>query len=232
MAEVSARLAATLAAGDQALIVFASKEESKEKEDPSDQENNQQIGIAEAEVKELPKLFSISEGYPAFVRRYGEDRVVQLHGSMKAEDKQQSLDAMKSGQADILCATTAAEVGLNIPRLRLVIIMNPERLGLVTMHQLRGRGARNGGDAWCMLVADKKRLKPDALDRLSALCKTTDGFRLAEMDFALRGMGDLDYEAISQNGKHTDFLLPPRAAALQYDHFQTASAMLQLLAGN
>lgn len=214
MAAVSDRLAAVLAAGDQALIVFASKEE---KADPE-------------ENKDLPKLFAISEGFPTFVSRYGEGRVVQLHGSMKAEDKQSSLDAMKNGEADILCATTAAEVGLNIPRLRLVIIMNPERLGLVTMHQLRGRGARNGGDAWCMLVADKERLKPESLERLDALCTTTDGFRLAEMDFALRGMGDLDYEALTQNGKHTDFLLPPRAASLQYDHFQTASTMLQLMA--
>lgn len=234
MDEVSARMAATLAAGDQVLIVFASKEKEGTGTHNATPDNGQaqQIGQSETEAAEPPKLFSISEGFPAFARRYGEDRVVQLHGSMKAEDKQQSLDAMKSGQADVLCATTAAEVGLNIPRLRLVIIMNPERLGLVTMHQLRGRGARNGGDAWCMLVADKKRLKSDALDRLSALCKTTDGFRLAEMDFALRGMGDLDYEAISQNGKHTDFLLPPRAAALQYDHFQTASSMLKLLADN
>lgn len=213
MAAVSERLAVTLAAGDQALIVFASKEDKASTE----------------ENKDLPKLFAISEGFPTFVSRYGEGRVVQLHGSMKAEDKQLSLDAMKNGEADILCATTAAEVGLNIPRLRLVIIMNPERLGLVTMHQLRGRGARTGGDAWCMLVADKERLKPESLERLDALCTTTDGFRLAEMDFALRGMGDLDYEALTQNGKHTDFLLPPRAASLQYEHFQNASTMLQFL---
>lgn len=216
MSAVTERLNATLESGDQALIVFASKEDS---------------GKTVEGEKELPKLFSISEGFPAFVKRFGEGRVVQLHGSMKADDKQQSLDAMKSGQADVLCATTAAEVGLNIPKLRLVIIMNPERLGLVTMHQLRGRGARKGGDAWCMLVADKGKLKPESIERLNALCSTADGFRLAEMDFALRGMGDLDYDALVQNGKHTDFLLPPRAASLQYEHFQTASSMLKVLAG-
>ena len=116
---------------------------------------------------------------------------------------------MKNDEADILVSTTAAEVGLNIPKLERVLIINPERLGLSTLHQLRGRVARKGGRGYCDLYLPKA-VSDESQERLRILIETADGFELSQKDLELRGGGDVRGSGNKQSGQH-NVLLPGRA---------------------
>ena len=115
-------------------------------------------------------------------------RVAMLHGQMKGVQKEQVMTEFAAGQADILVATTVIEVGVDVPNATLMVIEDADRFGLSQLHQLRGRVGRGGAKSYCILLSQNKN--PDTLARLKALCKTTDGFRIAEEDLALRGPGD------------------------------------------
>ncbi len=91
-----------------------------------------------------------------------------------------------SGEIQILVATTVVEVGIDVPNATVMVIEHPERFGLAQLHQLRGRVGRGGNASHCILLADGK-VPP----RLKAFAATIDGFKIAELDLAERGMGDL-----------------------------------------
>ena len=115
-------------------------------------------------------------------------RVAMLHGQLKGAQKEQIMSAFAAGQADILVATTVIEVGVDVPNATLMVIEDADRFGLSQLHQLRGRVGRGSGKSYCILLSQNKN--PETNARLKALCKTTDGFRIAEEDLALRGPGD------------------------------------------
>lgn len=115
-------------------------------------------------------------------------RVGLLHGQMKGADKEAIMAAFAAGDLDILVATTVIEVGVDVPNATLMVIENAERFGLSQLHQLRGRVGRGDAKSYCVLFTDQKN--PETLQRLQALCKTNDGFRIAEEDLSLRGPGD------------------------------------------
>lgn len=115
-------------------------------------------------------------------------RVLCVHGRMKPKKKDAVMAAFANGEADVLVSTTVIEVGVDIPNAALMVIENAERFGLSQLHQLRGRVGRGGHKSYCILVSDAKN--PETTARLSALCKTNDGFKLAEEDLRLRGPGD------------------------------------------
>ena len=115
-------------------------------------------------------------------------RVGLLHGRMKGAEKDGILAAFAAGQYDILVATTVVEVGVDVPNATLIVVENAERFGLSQLHQLRGRVGRGQAQSYCVLVSDTKNEL--TRQRLQALCKTTDGFQIAEQDLALRGPGD------------------------------------------
>ena len=119
---------------------------------------------------------------------FPELRVGLLHGQMKGRDKEAVLAAFAAGEYDILVSTTVVEVGVDVPNATLMVIENAERFGLSQLHQLRGRVGRGRAQSYCVLVSDTKN--PDTRRRLQALCKTNDGFKIAEEDLALRGPGD------------------------------------------
>lgn len=116
-------------------------------------------------------------------------QVALLHGQMKRQEKEAVMASFSRGEIQILVATTVIEVGIDIPNANLIVIENADRFGLSQLHQLRGRVGRSGIKSYCVLVSDNKN--PDTRQRLKALCKTQDGFAIAEADLALRGPGDL-----------------------------------------
>ena len=115
-------------------------------------------------------------------------RIALLHGQMKGAQKEQVMAEFAAGGADVLVATTVIEVGVDVPNATLMVIEDADRFGLSQLHQLRGRVGRGGAKSFCILLSQNKN--PDTQARLKALCKTTDGFKIAEEDLAMRGPGD------------------------------------------
>ncbi|HET7843984.1 MAG TPA: ATP-dependent DNA helicase RecG [Xanthomonadales bacterium] len=117
-------------------------------------------------------------------------RVGLVHGRMKPKEKQAAMDAFASGETALLVATTVIEVGVDVPNASLMVIDDADRLGLSQLHQLRGRVGRGTAASSCVLLYGPT-LSQLARERLAVLRETTDGFRIAEKDLALRGPGEL-----------------------------------------
>ncbi len=113
-----------------------------------------------------------------------------VHGRMKAAEKQAIMDQFKQGELHLLVATTVIEVGVDVPNSSLMVIENPERLGLAQLHQLRGRVGRGAVASHCVLMY-KTPLSKTATKRLAVLRESNDGFVIAEKDLQIRGPGEL-----------------------------------------
>ena len=135
-------------------------------------------------------------------------RIALLHGQMKASEKEEAMASFARGEAEVMVATTVIEVGVDVPNATLIVIEDADRFGLSQLHQLRGRVGRGKAKSFCILTSRNKN--PETLQRLKALCKTTDGFKIAEEDLALRGPGD--FFGSRQSGLPTF-----RVANLSYD---------------
>ncbi len=128
---------------------------------------------------------------------FKEFNVGLLHGRMSPEEKEAVMQQFKSGQMQLLIATTVIEVGVDVPNASIMIIENAERFGLTQLHQLRGRVGRGEKESLCILICDTP-LSPEAKMRIDTLCQTNDGFRIAEVDMQLRGPGE--YLGVRQHG--------------------------------
>ena len=117
-------------------------------------------------------------------------KVGLVHGRLKSEQKQMVMDKFKSNELDILVATTVIEVGVDVPNASLMVIENPERLGLSQLHQLRGRVGRGSVESHCVLLYQQP-LSNNAKSRIQVMRDTNDGFVIAEEDLKLRGPGEL-----------------------------------------
>ena len=115
-------------------------------------------------------------------------RIALLHGQMKGAEKEATMASFARGEADVMVATTVIEVGVDVPNATLMVIEDADRFGLSQLHQLRGRVGRGKAKSYCILTTHNRN--PETLQRLKALCKTTDGFKIAEEDLRLRGPGD------------------------------------------
>ena len=135
-------------------------------------------------------------------------RIALLHGQMKAAEKEAAMASFARGEADVLVATTVIEVGVDVPNATLMVIEDADRFGLSQLHQLRGRVGRGKAKSYCILTTHNRN--EDTLRRLKALCKTGDGFKIAEEDLSLRGPGD--FFGSRQSGLPTF-----RVANLSYD---------------
>ncbi len=116
-------------------------------------------------------------------------RIGMVHGRLKAEDKAKIMDKFKARKLDMLLATSVIEVGVDVPNATIMLIEGSERFGLAALHQLRGRVGRSELQSHCYLFTSSDN--PQTLQRLRALEKTTDGFRLAQIDLELRGPGEI-----------------------------------------
>ncbi len=128
---------------------------------------------------------------------FKEFNVGLLHGRMSPEEKEAVMQRFKSGEMQLLIATTVIEVGVDVPNASIMIIENAERFGLTQLHQLRGRVGRGEKESLCILICDTP-LSPEAKMRIDTLCQTNDGFRIAEVDMQLRGPGE--YLGVRQHG--------------------------------
>lgn len=117
-------------------------------------------------------------------------RVGLVHGRLKASEKAEVMAAFKAHQLDVLVATTVIEVGVDVPNASLMIIENPERLGLAQLHQLRGRVGRGSAQSFCVLLY-KKPLSAISAQRIAVMRESQDGFYIAEQDLQIRGPGEL-----------------------------------------
>ena len=119
---------------------------------------------------------------------FPELRIALLHGQMKGAEKEAAMASFARGEADVMVATTVIEVGVDVPNATLMVIEDADRFGLSQLHQLRGRVGRGKAKSYCILTSHNRNT--ETLQRLKALCKTTDGFKIAEEDLKLRGPGD------------------------------------------
>lgn len=117
-------------------------------------------------------------------------RIGLIHGRMKAQEKVDIMQRFKTHQLDLLVATTVIEVGVDVPNSNLIIIENPERLGLAQLHQLRGRVGRGNQQSHCVLLYQAP-LGDISKQRLGVMRESTDGFYIAEQDLLIRGPGEL-----------------------------------------
>jgi ATP-dependent DNA helicase RecG len=120
-----------------------------------------------------------------------------VHGKLKPKDKEAEMQRFVKGITHIMVATTVIEVGVNVPNATLMVIESAERFGLSQLHQLRGRVGRGADQSYCILMT-ADHLSREAKSRITIMCQTNDGFKIAEEDLKLRGPGDL--EGTQQSG--------------------------------
>ncbi|NOZ24790.1 MAG: ATP-dependent DNA helicase RecG [Nitrospirae bacterium] len=141
------------------------------------------------EESEKTPLRSAVPGKEAFDRVFPEFRTGLIHGRMRQDEREGVMEAFKNGEIDILVSTTVVEVGVDVPNATLMLIVHAERFGLSQLHQLRGRVGRGPHQSYCFLLAYGK-LSDEARRRLDVMVRHTDGFRIAEEDFMIRGPGE------------------------------------------
>lgn len=150
-------------------------------------------------------------------------RVGLLHGRMSPAEKEAIMARFAAGEIDVLVSTSVVEVGIDVPNASVIVIENADRFGLSQLHQFRGRVGRGEHKSFCLLISGVTT--PEANQRLSAMEETTDGFKLAEIDWQMRGPGDL--LGVRQSGlgefRITD-LMNPRLVELAQREARTVYA--------
>jgi ATP-dependent DNA helicase RecG len=171
---------------------------------------------AEGLIDEMaaPGPTSLEEAYESLANGPLEEfRLGLIHGRMNAAEKEAAMDAFRRGETQVLVSTTVIEVGVDVPNATLLAIESGQRFGLAQLHQLRGRIVRGAHPGFCCVFAEPT--SPESQKRLEAFAASTDGFELAETDFALRGPGDL--LGTKQHGLPPLRIADPRADAAVLD---------------
>jgi ATP-dependent DNA helicase RecG len=153
-----------------------------------------QIYIVYPLIEESEKLDfkDLMDGYESIIRDFPRPdfEISIVHGRMKSEDKQWEMQRFVNGETQIMVSTTVIEVGVDVPNASVMIIENAEKFGLSQLHQLRGRVGRGGEKSYCILITGDK-LSDNGQIRIDTLCKTNDGFEIANVDMKLRGPGEV-----------------------------------------
>ena len=171
---------------------------------PSDDSDLQRFGLTpeefklaralsddDDEVQEKAPMASVEDLFPQLSHgALRSVRVGKLHGRMHAEEKESVMQAFSKGDIDVLISTTVIEVGVDVPNASMMIIMDADRFGVSQLHQLRGRVGRGTTPGLCLLVTSASD-ESSAMERLSAVAATTDGFELSRLDLEQRREGDV-----------------------------------------
>ncbi|MCR9203834.1 MAG: ATP-dependent DNA helicase RecG [Halobacteriovoraceae bacterium] len=152
----------------------------------------EQVYVVVPAIEDNPEqdMLNLEVVLKRFKEYFPEFNVVGLHGKMKSEEKNQALMDFREKKIDLLVSTSVIEVGINNPNATIMTILNPERFGLSSLHQMRGRVGRGDKPGFCFLVNDKV-ISPHSMERLRVIESSTDGFKIAEEDLRIRGEGDL-----------------------------------------
>ena len=149
-------------------------------------DNHHQVYVVAPLIEESESdLNDVNTIYELIRKNISDIKIDILHGKMKNGDKDRVINNFKEGKLDLIISTTVIEVGVDVKNATLMVIFNAERFGLATLHQLRGRVGRNSLDSKCILISDQEK------ERLHVLEESNDGFYVSEMDFKMRGSGDL-----------------------------------------
>ncbi len=132
----------------------------------------------------------LMDGHESICRAFPEYQVSIVHGRMRPEDKDYEMKRFAKNETKIMVATTVIEVGVNVPNASIMVIENAERFGLSQLHQLRGRVGRGAEQSYCVLMTNVK-LSKDSRTRMETMCRTNNGFEIADVDLKLRGPGDI-----------------------------------------
>jgi ATP-dependent DNA helicase RecG len=141
------------------------------------------------EESEALQLQTALDTYETIRQTFPELRVGLVHGRLRAQEKAAVMDAFKTGEVQLLVATTVIEVGVDVPNASLMVIEHAERMGLSQLHQLRGRVGRGAAQSACILLYSTP-LSETARARLKIIYENTDGFEIARQDLLLRGPGE------------------------------------------
>jgi ATP-dependent DNA helicase RecG len=160
-----------------------------------------QVYIVYPLIQESEKMDykDLEDGYASIVQAFPPPKyqVGVVHGKMKPEEKEISMNHFKNGKTNIMVATTVIEVGVDVANASVMVIESAERFGLSQLHQLRGRVGRGADQSYCILMSGYA-LSVDARKRIQTMVRTNDGFEIAEVDLQLRGPGDI--EGTQQSG--------------------------------
>jgi ATP-dependent DNA helicase RecG len=174
---------------DQPELDFAPPEPEPEKK-PAKRSAKTSAKKKTAQLFEKPTLKSATEMYESLKSgQLAGLKLGLLHGRMSSDDKEVTMRRFQRGETDVLIATTAIEVGVDVPNASVMVIEHAERFGLSQLHQLRGRVGRGAAKSFCILMTGGK-ISPAAEERLAAMVRTQNGFELAELDLQLRGPGE------------------------------------------
>lgn len=151
-----------------------------------------QVYIVYPLIEESEKMDfkDLTDGYESVTRAFPEYHISILHGKLFPYEKDYEMQRFVKGETQIMVATTVIEVGVNVPNASVMVIESAERFGLSQLHQLRGRVGRGAEQSYCILMTDVK-LSKDTRTRIETLCRTNNGFEIADADLNLRGPGDL-----------------------------------------
>jgi ATP-dependent DNA helicase RecG len=138
------------------------------------------------EESEQSDLRAAATAHASLEGRWPDLRVGLVHGRLRNDERDAVMRRFRSGELHVLVATTVIEVGIDVPNASVMVVEHAERFGLAQLHQLRGRIGRGAAESHCILLTDQ-----NIPGRLRSFAATTDGFRIAELDLAERGMGDL-----------------------------------------
>jgi ATP-dependent DNA helicase RecG len=221
--EVYRWMAPRLKAGEQAYVVLPAIDDTDEE--------GVLLGSENPEFKSQTSLRSVVTTQKELQADWLKDfRVGLIHGRMAAETRQHIMERFRQHLLDVLVATTVIEVGVDVPNATMMVVEHADRFGLSQLHQLRGRVGRGSKQSYCLLLGDQTT--DEAVARLQAMVKHASGFKIAEEDLKLRGMGQLigTAQSGSTDFHFADLLFDPALLPMsRRDAFSTIAADPRLL---
>lgn len=227
------RIREEVAKGHQAYVVAPRISATESEEDAStitekDREIAAAMGITLDEPAEPKTMFAVEELAPMLALGPLKGlKIAPLHGRQSAELKEATMRAFTEGKIDVLVSTTVIEVGVDVPNASVMIIMNADRFGVSQLHQLRGRVGRGKVAGLCLFVTEAAE-ESSAIERLSAVASTLDGFELARIDLEQRSEGDILGKAQSGTQSHLRLLRVLRDESVIIEARKVAHDLIEL----